>query len=78
MRGSSVPVDDLEPVGGTAAHLASRATGRARGAAHQAQVGAEFAARGIERARPAPEAQEYVLHDVLGERGSPTMRNAAV
>ena len=46
----------------------SRHRSSARERRHQAQVGAELAARGVERARPAPEAQEHVLDDVLGQR----------
>ena len=62
------PVDELQAVGRAAAHLALAPQVERARAAHQAQVGAEVAARGIERARPAPEAQEDVLHDVLGQR----------
>ena len=60
--------DELQAVGRAAAHLALAPQVERARAAQQAQVGAEVAARGIERARPAPEAQEHVLDDVLGQR----------
>ena len=65
-RGSSAAVDELQPVGGAAAHLALAPQVERARAAHQAQVGAEIAARGVERVRTPPQAQEHVLHDVLG------------
>ncbi len=59
--------DELQAVGRAAAHLALAPQVERARAAHQPQVGAEVAALGIERVRPAPEAQEDVLDDVLGQ-----------
>ena len=62
-------VDELQPLGGAPADLALTPQVERARAAHQAQVGAEVAARGVEGARTAPEAQEHVLDDVLRLRG---------
>jgi len=59
---------ELEAVGGATAHLAFAPHVEGARAAHQAQVGAEVAALGVERVRAAPQAQEHVLDDVLGHR----------
>src|SRR3954471_14030232 len=50
--------DELETVGRAAAHLTLAPQVERARAAHQAEVGAEIAARRVERARPAPQSQE--------------------
>ena len=59
---------ELQAVGGAARGLALAPQVERARAGHEAQVGPELPAPGVERLGAAPEPQEHVLHDVLGLR----------
>src|SRR3954466_15015069 len=59
------PPDDLQPVPRAPGRLALAPQVERARARHEAEVGAELAAVGVERGRAAPDTQEDVLDDVL-------------
>ena len=65
-RADVVGHHDLEPVLGAPGGLAFTPQVDRAAAGHQPQVAADLAAAGVELLRVAPDAQEHVLHHVLG------------